>query len=258
MIRAYLRTTRLGKAILNSDLYQKIRFPKEFRKRQEEPNFYKKFLNRHPSKNKLIFDVGANRGHKSAVFSKLSKRVIAFEPSKKLFDHLQWRFRDTNVIVLNCALGSEVSEAEMFLVENNEAYNSLKRKHIETTTNSRGIANLETVKREKIKVQVLESFIGEFGVPKYIKIDVEGYEYEVLNGLKTSVPLLSFEANLPEFCSETIKSMEYLDKLSAGNYVYNFANDNFFLLEKFLAKDAAIEFIKTTKLRYLEIYVSLD
>ncbi len=92
-------------------------------------------------------------------------------------------------------MGDIVGNSDIYLVENNEAYNSLNRKHIETTTTSRGIANLETVKCQKVKVEVLENFIHKFGTPKYIKIDVEGYELEVLKGLQTAVPLLSFEAN---------------------------------------------------------------
>lgn len=105
---------------------------------------------------------------------------------------------------------------------------------------------------------MLENFICKFGLPKYIKIDVEGYELEVLKGLETPIPLLSFEANLPEFRVETIKSIEYLHNLSSGKYVYNFANDNFFLKEDFISKDEAIDYITTTKLHYLEIYVRMD
>ena len=257
MIKSYIKKTQLWKIICKSPLYQRLRFPEEFKNSQVEPNFYKSFLKSHNSRNNLIFDVGANRGHKSAVFSKLAKNVIAFEPSEKLFEHLIQRFQNTNVSVFNLALGGKVAEAEIFVVEHNEAYNSLNQKHIETTTASRGIANLETVKRQKVKVETLENFIGKFGVPKYVKIDVEGYELEVLKGLKTVVPLVSIEANLPEFRAETITSIEYLDKLSHGKYEYNFANDHFFLANAFLAKNEAIEYIRDTKLNYLEIYAKL-
>ncbi len=257
MIKSYIKKSRLWKKISYSDLYQRLRFPGEFKKRQEEPNFYKNFLRNHPAKNNLIFDVGANRGHKSAVFSKLAKKVIAFEPSEKLYVHLKRRFEDTNISLFNYALGSSVFESEIYLVEDNEAYNSLNKKHIETTTTSRGIANLETVKRQDIKVEKLENFIEKFGTPKYIKIDVEGYELEVLKGLKTPVPLLSFEANLPEFCGETIQAIKYLAEISTNRYRFNFANDNYFLKEKFLNKEEAISFIRFTKLRYLEIFVKL-
>lgn len=258
MIKSYLRKTRLWKAISHSDLYQRLRFPEEFRKSQEEPDFYKTFLKSHPAKNNLIFDVGANMGHKSLVFSKLAKKVIAFEPSRKLFEHLQRRYENSNVSVFNYALGNIVSEKELYLVESNEAYNSLNKKHIETTTSSRGIATLETVKRQIVKVETLENFIQQFKIPKYIKIDVEGFELEVLRGLKTPVPLISFEANLPEFRSESILSIEYLNEISSGRYRFNFATGNYFLNHDFQEMEEAIRFIKGTDLRYVEIYVRLE
>ncbi len=257
MIKDFIEKSQLWKIISHSDFYQRLRFPGDFKNRKVELNFYKDFLRSYPSKNNLIFDVGANMGHKSVVFSKLAKKVVAFEPSEKLFDHLKSRFHNSNVSVFNYALGSTVSEAEIYLVEDNEAYNSLNRKHIETTAASRGIANLDTVKRKKIKVEVLENFILRYGVPKYIKIDVEGYELEVLKGIQSVVPLLSFEANLPEFYPETTKAIEYLAKISKDRYIYNFANDNFFLEDVFMSKVEAMEYIKDTKFIYLEIYARL-
>lgn len=258
MIKSFIKKTQLWRKVSQSDLYQRLRFPVKYKEQQIEPNFYRNFLNSHPSKNNLIFDVGANMGHKSIIFSRLAKKVVAFEPSEKLYTFLKNRFIKSNVQLYNYALGSSVSELDFYLVENNEAYNSLNKKHIKTTTAYRGIATLETVKRQKIKVEVVENFIIKYGVPKYIKIDVEGYEYEVLKGLKTLVPLLSFEANLPEFLEESINSINYLDRLSLNRYNYNFANSNFFLNEEFISKEPAINFLKNTQLEYVEIYVKLN
>ena len=258
MIKAIIKKTRIWKKVSGSDLYQRLRFPKEFKKSQEEPNFYKNFLKIHPSKNNLIFDVGANKGNKAKIFSKLSKKVVAFEPSEKLYNLLKGKFRNFNIIILNCALGSRVSESQMYLVEKNEAYNSLNKKHIETTTSSRGIATLNSVKIQKVKVEVIENFIQKYGIPKYIKIDVEGYELEVLKGLLTPVPMLSFEANLPEFLEEAIQSILLLDNLSPEGYRFNFVNDLNFLEEEFMNKNEAINYLRNMKGRYLEIYAILQ
>lgn len=257
MIKEFIKSILFWKAISKSKIYRRMRFPSEFKKWQVEPEFYKKFLRSHPSKNNLIFDVGANIGNKSKIFSSLANRVVAFEPSDKLFNFLQLKFKDSNVTLYNCALGSRVAESMMYVVENNEAYNSLNIKHIETTASYKGIANLDSVKRKKIKVDTVENFIQKFGVPKYIKIDVEGYELEVLKGLKTPVPLLSFEANLPEFCNETIQSIKYLDELSPDNYTFNFATGNFFLEENYMIKEDAINYIENTPLFYLEVFARL-
>lgn len=257
-IKSYLKQTQIWKFISKSDFYNRIRDPDNYRKLQEEPNFYKMILKMHPSKNDLIFDIGANIGSKSIIFSKLARRVVSFEPSIKLFDFLQKKFEDSNVLVYNYALGEQVSTSNLYIVENNEAYNSLNKKHIEITATSRKIATLNSVKHQQVKVEIVEHFITEFGLPKYIKIDVEGYEYEVIKGLESIVPIVSFEANLPEFREESIHVIEYLDVLSLSRYKYNFTVFNSFIAVNFMAKEEAIEFLINTKLEYVEIYAILD
>lgn len=248
----------LWKIITNSDLYKKRKNPEAYKAFKNELAFYRKLLKKIQSDNDLIFDIGANVGNKSVIFSKLTNKVIAFEPSKKLYRNLKNRFKGSNVKLYNCALGNSVKELDFYIVENNEAYNSLSKKHIETTVTNRGIANKENVKLNKVQVETIENFIKKFGTPKYIKIDVEGYEYEVIKGLKSLVPLLSFEANLPEFCVEAIQSIDYLDTLSTHRYKFNFITANSFINECFKGKDETVAFLINTKLQYLEIYAKLD
>lgn len=256
-LKTFLKKTMLWKKIIGTDFYRKLKYPVTFKKFRDELKFYDNFLRTHPAKNNLIFDVGANRGTKSFIFSKLCKTVYAFEPSENLYLFLQDKFKNSNVKVLKYALGSQVTELDLYLVENNEAYNSLNIKHIETTATKRGISNIDSVKVKKVKVERLEKFIMQFGVPKYIKIDVEGYEYEVLLGLETPVPLLSFEVNLPEFSEEAVNALEYLDDLSKGKYKYNYSTNNSLILEKFIGKDEMINITSSSSFSYMEIYCNL-
>jgi FkbM family methyltransferase len=258
MIKSYLKNTRIWIAISHSDFYQKIRNPVTYKKSVEEKNIYKKLLSGVDYKNELIFDVGANKGDKSAIFLALTKKVIAFEPSEKWFAFLMKRFRNQNIELFNFALGGAESFLEYYEIENNEGYNSLSKKHIETTVTARGISTLSSVKSKKIKVEIIENFITRFGKPIYIKIDVEGYEYEVIKGLKSAVPIISFEANLPEFCDETIQIIEYLTNNLSDRYRFNFIAESSFLKDQFLSKEEAIKVLQTTSFRYLEIYARLE
>ena len=78
--------------------------------------------------------------------------------------------------------------------------------------------------REKRQVETitLEQLISTYGLPFYIKIDVEGYEPNVLKGLQTAVPYLSFEVNLPDFRSEGEQCIARLREIAA-NGVFNCA-----------------------------------
>ncbi len=258
MIKSYIKKTIFFKKILKSNLYYKYSDPKGYKAHHEELDFYKKLLESHSSKSDLIFDIGANMGRKSYIFSKLVNKVMAFEPTEKIFKFLQKRFENTNVIPLNYALGSSVSTSDLYIVEGNEAYNSLNKKHIETTVTDRGITPIGDFSSKRVKVETIENFIAEYGLPKYIKIDVEGYELEVVRGLKTPVPIISFEVNLPEFLEESIQSISYLDTLSHNKYLYNFAFTNSFIKEEFVSKEGAIDFLINTKLKYLEVYAKLN
>ncbi len=65
----------------------------------------------------------------------------------------------------------------------------------------------------EVRTVTNDELIERFGRPKFIKIDVEGYELEALRGMHRAVPLLSFEVNLPEFAEEAAECLELLGSL---------------------------------------------
>lgn len=257
-IKKYLKNRPIWIKISHSDLYLKLRNPKAYEQKLKEHFFYTQLISSVQGQNTLIFDVGANVGNKSSIFSKLTQKVLAFEPSSNMCYILNHRFKNTNVHVFNCALGNVDDSLDFYEIGKNEAYNSLSKKHIETTVIDRSVANSEDINVYKIEVKKIENFISKYGNPIYIKIDVEGYEYQVIQGLKTIVPIISFELNLPEFQHEALLIVDYLDKISGGKYVYNFADEPSFLLPKFVDKNAAIKFLELTELRYMEVYAKLE
>ena len=257
-LKSLLKSSHLWPLITSSRIYRKRKNPIWYKKRNEELKFYKQLLRLHPSRNELIFDVGANKGLKSDIFIKLSKRVIAFEPTLNLYEFLIRKFKNSNVTVSNYALSKDSGSGELFIVSHNQAYNSLNYKHLDTTVAKRSLLQGGEIEKEKVKLQTLDFFIKKYGKPKYIKIDVEGYENEVIHGLTTSVPIISFEANLPEFQGESLDCLDYLDRLSGNAYSFNFAVDNQFCREQFLNFKEARDFIETSNLKYLEVFAILS
>ena len=48
-------------------------------------------------------------------------------------------------------------------------------------------------KTQKVPVSTLDDLVSLYGLPKFCKIDVEGFEQQVLKGLSQPIPYLSFE-----------------------------------------------------------------
>ena len=73
---------------------------------------------------------------------------------------------------------------------------------------------------EEVKVTTLDALIAEHGLPRFVKIDVEGFESEVLAGLSQAVSGLSFEwtPEIPDNASACIARLG-----SLGNYQYNYS-----------------------------------
>jgi FkbM family methyltransferase len=204
------------------DCYRHWRYGRPIRWRRNELLFYKAlFGNRPPGM--LVFDVGAHRGQRTDVFLQMGARVIAIEPdaaNQRLLAgrYSRGRLRSASVTVVGKAVSDGGSGATMWVHAPGSGLNSLSPKWVQTLgrDDSRFGRKVEFAGRQQVETTTLESLINEFGVPHYIKIDVEGHEPGVLRGLRRPVPFLSFEVNLPEFLPEGIECVEILGRLSMG------------------------------------------
>lgn len=66
----------------------------------------------------------------------------------------------------------------------------------------------------------LDALIAQYGIPAFCKIDVEGFERQVLTGLSQPLPALCYEYAI-EFEDEALACARLLQAL--GDYEFNFA-----------------------------------
>ncbi len=177
--------------------------------------FYSSIL----KKNSLCFDVGANLGDYSATFAKLGATSIAIEPQAYCYAFLSKRFSNhPKITVIKKGL-SETEGIKELYVSDSHTISSMSPQWIKEVKKSKRFAEHEWNKVKQVEVTTLDTLIQEFGVPDYCKIDVEGYEYEVLKGLSQSIKLISVEYTT-EYQENTFLLIQHLKKL--GEIEFNF------------------------------------
>ena len=91
----------------------------------------------------------------------------------------------------------------------------------------------------------LDEMIIKYGKPDFCKIDVEGFEFEVLKGLTQPIGTVSFEFTIPEFVDKAIECLNYLNNL--GKIICNFSPGETltFALDEWLNATDFIELFNT-------------
>ena len=195
----------------------------------ERKEFYSTFL----SANDLVFDVGANLGNRVEVFLNLKNKVIAIEPQTYCYEFLKMKFGNS-VTLQKLALGSKKDKLTMYINSSSSTISSLSKDWIDVMKKTR-FRNQEWNKTEEVNVDTLDNLIRLYGTPKFIKIDVEGFEVDVLKGLSKAVPYISFEYSTPEQAERLYECLEIINALNS-KYLFNYSagEKNKFVLEEWL------------------------
>ncbi|HVO73599.1 MAG TPA: FkbM family methyltransferase [Ignavibacteriaceae bacterium] len=194
--------------------------------------FYKEFI----KPGDLVFDVGANIGNRTKIFLKLQAKVVAFEPQKICAEFLMSAFKkEKNFSLVQKALGLKEGNALMH-VGDEHTISTLSADWIEATKRSGRFSKNTWDKSESVSITTLDNSIIKFGMPSFIKIDVEGYEYEVLLGISSPVDCISIEF-AAENVENSFKCVDYLNSLSGMIFQFSKAEEAGFYFREWMLKD---------------------
>lgn len=169
----------------------------------------------------LSFDIGAHVGNRVRAWRALGARVVAVEPHPDLLRVLHLLYgRDSGVTIVAAALAANDGEARLLVDHTNLTVTTLSPEWMHEVRHDRGFRQVNWVPDRTVSMTTLNALIADYGLPDFAKIDVEGFEAEVLHGLDSALPCLSFEY-LPVARERALICIERLSSL--GEYLFNWS-----------------------------------
>ena len=155
--------------------------------------------------------------------------MIAVEPQPDFARFLRWLFRsDAKVTVREEAIGARPGTLRLLVSPRTPTVTTGSPEFIAAATKVASFAWVRWDSTMEVPITTLDELIAQHGMPDFVKIDVEGMEHEVLDGLSQPVPAVSFEF-VPAHLDGALASLARLQRL--GSYHFNVSRGESLALE---------------------------
>ncbi len=142
----------------------------------------------------LAFDIGSHVGDRIGAFRRAGARVIALEPQPECARAIRAIYAgDPDVTLVEAACGPRPGSLQLHVNSANPTVTTASRAFVAAAAGAGGWEGQVWDRAIEVPVTTLDALIAARGVPQFIKIDVEGFEADVIAGLSQAVPALSFE-----------------------------------------------------------------
>lgn len=142
----------------------------------------------------LAFDIGSHVGDRIGAFRRLGARVVALEPQPDCARVISALYGDDkDVTLVEAACGPVPGEITLHINSANPTVTTASREFVAAADGAGGWEGQVWDRQIAVPVTTLDALVARHGEPSFVKIDVEGFEADVLAGLTRSVAALSFE-----------------------------------------------------------------
>lgn len=215
-------------------------------------DIYKKLI----KEGDTCFDVGANLGLITDVLLGLGARVIAIEPQKSCVAVLNEKFHNNKrVSIVDKALDDHEGMEEISICEVAPTISTMSDKW---KNKGRFSGDYEWEKKQTVEVTTLDRLIDIYGVPTFCKIDVEGFELQVLKGLSKKIAYISFEFT-KEFFDDAKACMNHMLTISPARFNCTLHDSKNLLFSDWVSSEELIQRLENEKnlLSSGDIYVKM-
>jgi len=188
------------------------------------------------TKEPVIFDVGANIGNYSLLLNnnfENKAKIYSFEPSKKTFERLSLNTRkEKNINLYNLGFGDKNEKITLYSNSDESGLASIYKRKL-------GHFKIEMGQSEEVEIKTIDEFCKNANIKHidFLKLDVEGNEKKVLDGVKKMIESNSVDFIQFEFGGCNIDSKTYFQNfyyLLKDNYkIYRITKDGLYEIKKY-------------------------
>ena len=185
---------------------------------------------------KTVIDIGAHKGEfaQNALKIKGVEKVISFEPQKKIYEILNQKFLNNNKVNINNFALSNKVEKKLMKINKMTATSTLNQEINNDSLYFKFKSLLlyqknSIISEEEINTTTFDIFFNDrtFDQNTLLKIDTEGYEYQVLQGSSAKITEVKYVLIENQY-SQMYNNVNFQD-------CHNFLLEkNFKLLKKFI------------------------
>lgn len=166
------------------------------------------------SKNDIVLDIGANVGLHTLLFSKLvgeggGGRVVAFEPNELNLERLKLNIslnQISNIQIESVAVADKIGVNVFYELSNNSE--NLGNHSFAYTDTIKKLKKEEEVFERRVLCTTIDDYCKNNKIsPNFIKMDIEGFEFNALGGACQSLKSKELKALIIEFNSSRIRSV---------------------------------------------------